>query len=58
MAAAGIALIMAILMGFDIVETDVLNVSGSEFIALSMGCSLYAIGLNVAKPFGGDGAGE
>ena len=51
-------MIMAILMGFDIVETDVLNVSGSEFIALSMGCSLYAIGLNVAKPFGGDGAGE
>jgi hypothetical protein len=58
MAAAGISLILAILMGFDIIKSDILNVSGRGFIELSMGCSLYAIGLTIAKPFGGDGAGE
>lgn len=58
MVAAGVSLILAILMGFDIIKSDILNVSGRGFIELSMGCSLYAIGLHVAKPFGGGGAEE
>ncbi|MBB29120.1 MAG: hypothetical protein CME25_09490 [Gemmatimonadetes bacterium] len=58
MAASAIALILAVLMAFDIIKTDILHVSCRGFIELSMGCSLYAIGLHVTKPFGGDGAGE
>ena len=48
-------LILAVLMVFDIIKTDILHVSGRGFIELSMGGSLYAIGLHVANPLVGTG---
>ncbi len=57
MVAAGLALILAILMGFNLITSDIWNVSGRGFLELSIACTIYAIGVGVLKPFGG-GNGE
>ena len=51
MAVSAIALILAGLMGLNIIKTDLLNVSGVGFLQLSMACSLLAIAIHVVKPF-------
>lgn len=56
MLVSAIALIIAVLMGVNIITTDLLQVSGRGFLELSIACSLLAIGLQVVKPFGGGGA--
>ena len=58
MVASAISLVLAILMGFNLIQSDIMNVSGRGFLELSIACSLYAIGLAVAKPFGGGGGGS
>ena len=59
MGASGVALILAILMGFNIVQGDLLNVSGRGFLELSIAGTLYAMGLHFITPFGGgDGGGS
>ena len=52
MAISAIALILAALMGLNVIQTAILQVSGTGFLALSTACSLYAIGLHLVKPFG------
>ena len=56
MVVSAIALIIAVLMGVNIIQSDIMNVSGRGFLELSIACSLWAIGSQVVKPFGGGGS--
>ncbi|OGG55872.1 MAG: hypothetical protein A3F84_21300 [Candidatus Handelsmanbacteria bacterium RIFCSPLOWO2_12_FULL_64_10] len=49
---SAVALVLAALMGLDILKTAIMNVSGTGFLMLSIACSLYAIGLHFTKLFG------
>lgn len=54
-----ISLVFSALYWLNILEGDFLNVSGQGFMWASIACSVYAIALQVTKPFGGGGgAGE
>lgn len=57
LAAAGIAILLAALMGLNVVQTDIMEVSGRGFLDLATACSLFAIALHLVKPFGGGGEG-
>ena len=57
MAVSGIALILAGIMGLDIISNDILNISGRGFLELSIATVLYAVALHVIQPFGGQGGG-
>ena len=50
MAVSGITLLLAALMGLDIIKTDIMNVGGMGLCAFSSASSLYAIVLRFAKP--------
>ena len=50
MAVSGIALLLAALMGLDIIKTDIWHVSGMGMCLFSLACSLYAIVLHLVKP--------
>ena len=54
MGISAIALILAALMGVNILRTPLLNVEGTGFLELSMACSLFAIAMRVVKPFEGE----
>lgn len=56
MIVSAIALAIAVLMGVNVIGTDIWLVSGRGFLELSMACSLFAIALQVVKPFGGGGS--
>ncbi len=56
MIVAGVSLIIAVLMGVNVISSDIMNISGRGFLELSMACSLWAIGNQVVKPFCGGGA--
>ncbi|MDP6779312.1 MAG: hypothetical protein QGI83_21335 [Candidatus Latescibacteria bacterium] len=55
---AGVFLIIAGLYALPVISAALWSVSGSGFLYGSIGCSMYAIGLHVIKPFGGGGSGE
>ena len=56
MIVSAIALAIAVLMGVNVIGTDIWLVSGRGFLELSMACPLFAIALQVVKPFGGGGS--
>jgi hypothetical protein len=53
LAAAGIAILLAALMGLNLIASDIMEVSGRGFLDLASACSLLAIALHVVKPCGG-----
>lgn len=57
MIASAVSLVLAILMGFNLIAEDILNVSGRGFLELSVACAIYAACMQYLKPFGGDGEG-
>lgn len=57
LAAAGIAILLAALMGLNVIASDIMEVSGRGFLDLATACSLLAIALHLVKPFGGGGEG-
>jgi hypothetical protein len=50
MAVSAIALILAALMGVDIIKTAIWNVSGTGFLLLSIACSVHAVAIHILKP--------
>ena len=58
LAVAGIAILLAALMGLEIIPTDLNNVSGRGFLDLAAACSLFVIAVHATKPFGGGGGEE
>lgn len=59
MVISAVSLILSALYWVDILEQDLLNVSGQGFLWASIACAVYAIALQVTKPLGGGGgAGE
>ena len=56
-AVAGLAIVIAALMGLDLIPTDLNQVSGRGFLDLAMACSLFVIAVHQTKPFGGGGEG-
>jgi len=59
MVVSAISLVLSALYWVNILEQDLLNVSGQGFLWASIACAVYAIALQVTKPFGGGGgAGE
>jgi hypothetical protein len=51
MVISAIALILAVLMGLNIIKTAIMNITGRDLVALSTACSMYAIGIHLTKPF-------
>ena len=58
LAIAAISLILAVLMGVNLIQTTLLNLDGRDFCLLSAACSLLAIGLHIIRPLGGKQEGE
>jgi len=57
MVISGISLILSALFWVNILQSDILNVSGQGFLSACVACAMYAIALQVTKPFGGGGEG-
>ncbi len=51
MAASGISLVLAALMGVNLMTNSIWGVSGTSMCAFSAACSLYAGALRLVKPF-------
>jgi hypothetical protein len=58
LAVSAIALILAVLMGINIIQTTLLNLDGRDFCLFSVACTLLAIGLHIIQPLGGKQEGE
>ena len=55
LAVSAIALLLAALMGLNIITGHLMQVGGRGFLELSTACSLLAIALHIIKPIGGGG---